>query len=129
MQARVALITVLADDVPAMKRFYSEVLGFQVANDLGQYVEFENDGVRLAICARSVMLSATGHADFNQSRRGQSFELAFPCHSPAGVDDSYAAIVAKGATPVTAPATMPWGQRAAFFADPEGNIHELFADL
>jgi hypothetical protein len=23
----------------------------------------------------------------------------------------------------------PWGQRAAFFADPEGNIHGLFADL
>jgi len=24
---------------------------------------------------------------------------------------------------------MPWGLRAAFFTDPDGNIHELFAGL
>ena len=39
------------------------------------------------------------------------------------------AMLAKGVTPIQAPANMPWGQRTAFFADPEGNIHELFAEL
>jgi len=24
---------------------------------------------------------------------------------------------------------MPWNQRTAFIADPDGNIHEIFADL
>jgi len=37
--------------------------------------------------------------------------------------------VAHGAAPVHAPADMPWGQHTAMFADPDGNIHEFFADL
>jgi uncharacterized glyoxalase superfamily protein PhnB len=96
---------------------------------LGEYVEFANDGVRFAICARSVMARATGHPDFETARRGQSFELAFSLDRPETVDRTYADILERGATPVAAPASMPWGQRTAFFADPEGNIHELFADL
>ena len=35
----------------------------------------------------------------------------------------------QGAVGVKPPAKMPWGQYTAFFADPEGNIHELFTDL
>jgi uncharacterized glyoxalase superfamily protein PhnB len=105
------------------------VLGFQVENDLGEYVEFENEGVRFAICTRSIMERATGHPSFNEPRGGQSFELAFPLNTPEELDQAYAEVVAKGATPIQAPANMPWRQRAAFIADPEGNIHELFAEL
>jgi len=129
MQPTISLITVLTSDVPAMVSFYRDVLGFQVMDDRGNYVEFANDGVRFAICARSVMASATGSPAFDEPSHGQSFELAFPCDSPEAVDQSYVDIVAKGARPVKAPTTMPWGQRTAFFADPEGNIHELFAEL
>jgi hypothetical protein len=32
-----------------MKNFYNQVLGFRIENDLGNYVEFENDGARFAI--------------------------------------------------------------------------------
>jgi lactoylglutathione lyase len=129
MKAIIALITVLADDVPTMVSFYRDVLGFKVENDLGEYVEFAHQGVRFAICARSVMVEATGSSTFDAPRKGQSFELAFPCDSPEAVDASYASVVINGAIPIKAPANMPWGQRTAFFADPEGNIHELFAEL
>lgn len=40
-----------------------------------------------------------------------------------------AELLANGAVAVQPPDDMPWGQRTAFFADPDGNIHELFADL
>jgi uncharacterized glyoxalase superfamily protein PhnB len=85
--------------------------------------------VRFAVCARSILQQASGHASFTEARHGQAFELAFPCREPAEVDRGYADIVAQGAAPVHAPADMPWGQRTALFADPDGNIHELFADL
>jgi catechol 2,3-dioxygenase-like lactoylglutathione lyase family enzyme len=129
MQPAISLITILTNDVPAMVSFYRDVLRFQVRDDRGNYVEFANKGVRFAICARSIMARATGSPAFDEPRRGQSFELAFPCDSPEAVDQSYADIIANGARPVKAPATMPWNQRTAFFADPEGNIHELFAEL
>jgi lactoylglutathione lyase len=129
MKGQIALITILTDDVHRLAHFYQSVLGFQVQQDLDQYVELVNPGVRFAICAHSVMESATGNAVFHDPRSGQSFELAFPLASAAEVDIAYADIIDKGATPIQPPANMPWNQRTAFFADPDGNIHELFADL
>jgi lactoylglutathione lyase len=126
---QIALITVLTDDVPRLSTFYRDVMGFAVKQDLGVYVEFHNEGVRFAICARSILHEASGHASYTEAHRGQAFELAFPSGEPAEVDRVYAEIVARGASPVHAPANMPWGQRTAMFADPDGNIHELFADL
>jgi lactoylglutathione lyase len=129
MPNQIALITLLTDDVPRLTAFYRDVLQFEVKQDLGPYVEFHNDGVRFAVCARSILHDASGHASYTHQHRGQAFELAFPCTQPAEVDRVYATIVAQGATPVHAPADMPWNQRTAMFADPDGNIHELFADL
>ncbi len=129
MKRGIALITILTDNVPGLVTFYRDVLGFQVKRDMGEYVEFENEGVRFSICARSIMERATGNSGYREPRGGQAFELAFPLQAPEEVDKSYADIVAKGARAVQPPATMPWGQRTAYFADPDGNIHELFADL
>src|SRR5512136_577132 len=129
MLKQIALITLLTDDVSRLAAFYREVLHFEVKQDLGSYVEFHNAGVRFAICARSILHDASGHASYTEAHHGQCFELAFPCAGPADVDRAYAEIVAQGATPVHAPADMPWKQRTAMFADPDGNIHELFADL
>jgi lactoylglutathione lyase len=129
MTNHIALITLVTDDVPRLAAFYRDVLRFAVKTDLGGYVEFHNDGVRLAICARSILRDASGHASYEEAPRGQHFELAFPCASPAEVDRVYADAVAQGATPVHPPADMPWGQRTGLFADPDGNIHEFFADI
>ncbi len=126
---RIALITILTDSVPTMLQFYRDVLGFRVRSEMGEYVEFENEGVRFAICSRSIMEKVTGHPTFKEPKAGQSFELAFPLKTTEEVDQAYAEVVANGATPIHAPSTMSWGQRTAFFADPDGNVHELFANL
>jgi len=124
---RVALITIWVDEMAPMRRFYCDALGFLVKDDHGRYVELENSGTRLALCERGVM---GDHSEaFAKKPDGQRFELAFRCEEPEDVDEGYRILVERGATAVTAPQDMPWGQRAALFADPEGNIHEVFADL
>jgi lactoylglutathione lyase len=129
MKARIALITILTDNVHGMLDFYKNVLGFNIESQMGDYVEFQNDGVRFSICSRSIMSSVTdNHLSFKEPRSGQSFELAFPLDSHEEVDKVYDEIILKGATPIKVPSDMPWGQRTAFFADPDGNIHELFSD-
>jgi lactoylglutathione lyase len=129
MNGKIALIAVLTDDVPALVRFYQEVLEFEAKTEHGDYVEFHNEGVRFAICSRAIMFEATSHPTFNESKSGQLFSLAFPCSMVAEVDKTYDRVIAKGAIPIKKPSTMPWNQRTGFFADPEGNIHEVFADL
>lgn len=126
MKAEINLITILANDVRKMTAFYQDVLGFEVLEESPNYVEFKNDGARFSICTREVMAEITGHHSFHEETKGQTFELAFPCNNPQDVEESYHAIIEKGGIPIKEPAQMPWGQTTAFFADPEGNIHEIF---
>jgi catechol 2,3-dioxygenase-like lactoylglutathione lyase family enzyme len=129
MEPRIDLVSIITSRFEDMLSFYQDVLGFKVSLKLDGYVEFESSSVRFAITTHQVMAQATGHDSFTQDRRGQSFELAFPVSQPQDVDITYHEIVGKGAAPVTPPQDLPWNQRAAFFADPDGNIHEIFADL
>ncbi|WP_340819913.1 VOC family protein [Methanolobus sp. WCC4] len=127
MEPRIDLITIWTDDIAPMTRFYSEVLGFRVGTDLGNYVEFESENVRFAICRREVMYGYS--EDYKRKTTGQAFELAFPCRDAEDVDRSYRDIISKGGIPVQEPENMEWEQRTALFSDPDGNIHEIFADL
>ncbi|MCI0184130.1 VOC family protein [Sulfoacidibacillus ferrooxidans] len=129
MRAKIALITVLTNKISKMKNFYTEVLGFTIKSETDGYIELVNEGVRFAICTRHIMADITdNHESFAEEHKGQAFELAFPCASAEDVKSTYHELVSKGAIPIKEPATMPWGQTTAFFADPEGNIHEIFAD-
>ena len=127
MAPRVDLITVWVENLDAMRRFYRDVLGFLVKEDHGRYVEFESNGVRFALCERSVMHDHS--AEFRKPAHGQRFELAFRCDEAGDVDEAYRLLLEHGATGISAPQDMPWSQRTALFGDPEGNIHEVFADL
>ncbi|MCW4048807.1 MAG: VOC family protein [Candidatus Bathyarchaeota archaeon] len=128
MEKKIGLITILTNDIAPMRHFYSKVLGFNIIEDLGNYVEFKNEGVRFAICTREVMHEHTSHHSYTETRSGQSFELAFPVGSPHEVDRAYSLVVEMGATPIKAPEMMPWGRKTAFIADPEGNIHEIYSE-
>ena len=127
MKPEINLITIWTENIEGMKVFYDKILGFPIINDLGEYVEFENEGVRFAICMRSVMYPYSDK--FKEKAGGQNFELAFPCGSAEELDNTYTALLEKGVTGIHEPENMPWKQRTALFADPDGNIHELFTEL
>ncbi|OMF37699.1 glyoxalase [Paenibacillus sp. FSL H8-0548] len=128
MRVRLEGITVLSDDVSRLASFYREVLGFTTVIEEGHYAEFENSGVRLAICSKPLMAENTsGHHSFVEERKGQAFELNFQCESPEAVHEIYQDYVTRGATSITEPKSMSWGHTTGFFADPDGNIHSIFA--
>lgn len=127
MKPEINLVTIWTDKIDKMKKFYNQVLGFRIKNDLGDYVEFENNGVRFAICLRKVMEGYSN--EYTKKATGQSFELAFPCENPNDVDKSFNKLIAMGAISIQEPQNMPWNQRTALFADPDGNIHEIFAEI
>ncbi|GIP21098.1 VOC family protein [Paenibacillus sp. J22TS3] len=127
MKVKLEGLTLLADDVARLARFYEEVLGFTIVIEEEHYVEFDNSGVRLAICSKSLMADNTnGYASFKESRKGQAVELNFQCDSPDQVYALYDEFVSKGAMDVTAPQIKSWGHTTGFFGDPEGNVHSIF---
>lgn len=73
--------------------------------------------------------STDGHPSYAVKFTGQAFEMNLQCDSPDEVEQRYDQLVVAGATPTGRPALREWGQFAGFFADPEGNIHSLFANV
>lgn len=124
---RIGLITIVTSNLSVMKDFYQDVLGFECIEELEGYVEFRSEGVRFAITTDDVMYEATKHQSYHENKQGQRLELAFPLPNPDAVSFAYDEIIAKGASPVTPPEMMLWGRMTAFFADPDGNIHELYS--
>lgn len=129
MKAKIDMLGLITPRFEAMRDFYRDVMGFRITLELDNHIEFESEGVRFALSTPQVMASITEHPSYQEKKAGQSFELAFRSNSPAEVDKDFDALLKKGAVAVKAPADMPWNQRTAFFADPDGNIHEIFADI
>lgn len=125
--ARIGLITIITKRLSEMKSFYEDTLGFECVEELEGYVEFRSPGVRFALTTDEVMHDATGHPSYLEGKSGQRFELAFPITDANLVGDFYDKIVAYGALPISPPKLMSWGRVTAFFADPDGNIHELYS--
>ncbi len=123
----IALITLWTDQFQVMKNFYHQVLGLYIKTEHESYLEFEHNKVRFAICERKVLHELS--PEFAKKASGQSFSLAFPCYKPEHVDITYERLIKRGAGAVASPQNMQWKQRMALFSDPDGNIHELFAEI
>ena len=128
--ARLEGITVLADDVAQLAAFYRDALGLRVEVSEDRYVAFGGEGIRFAVFSRLGMGPNThDHPDYRAPFTGQAFELNFECASPEEVTARFAHVIANGGESIAEPTRMHWGQFTGFFADPEGNIHSLFAVL
>ena len=120
----------LASDVQLLAGFYEDVLGFDVEVREESYVAFAGQGIRFAIFSRPLMSANTdGHPSYKVPFSGQAFELNFQCDDADEVSRRYADIIEGGAVSTGRPALREWGQFTGFFADPEGNIHSLFAEV
>ena len=126
---QINMVGLFTDQFEAMKGFYAGVLEFEIVEQLDSYVEFGGQPVRFAICERKIMQQVTGYPGYDRPATGTPFELAFECGTRAELDDRFRELVSQGAKLVKSPAIMPWNQYAAFFADPDGHVHELFVRL
>ena len=114
------------EDMAAMIRFYRDVLGFEITEpEDAVNVYLKKDGVLFMLYERKNFEKMTGHAyEYLKGLNGH-YEIALKVDSFAEVDQTFAAVTARGAAPVMAPETMPWGQRTCYVADPEGNLIEI----
>lgn len=112
-------------DMAASRRFYEEVLG-------GTFVyQFPPEGepvfLTLSFGTTEIglgVLSEKGiHGRPLRPAAGHRIELCI------NVDDVDAAIAALGAPVAMAPVDQPWGERAAYVEDPDGNLVMLVAPM
>ena len=124
---KIDLVTLLVDDIEVCKAFYRDVIGLTVMKDRGDYVELEHANVRLALYPRRALAEMLEEPSLGEPRHGHTLVLSFPVDTPEEVDTTYEKIISNGARSFRPPENMPWGLRAAFFLDPDGNLLEVFA--
>ena len=114
------------DDMPAMIRFYRDVLGFEITEgEDAVNIYLIKDGTLFMLYERKNFEKMTSRKyEYLKGFNGH-FEIALYVDTFEEVDKEYARIGAQGGRSVLEPTTEPWGQRTCYISDPEGNLIEI----
>lgn len=116
-----ASVRVISDDVDRLVEFYEEVMGITAERSAPVFAELVLPSCTLAIGhSQTVPLFGIGSAVAADNR---SVILEFRVHD---VDAEYERLKPIVDDWVKEPTTMPWGNRAILFRDPDGNLINLF---
>lgn len=115
---------IFARDLEAMRRFYSDTMGFELQRTLGDaWLEFRVGANVLALTRRGVLFD-----DPSPAPGALSLQLAFRV-GPAEVDACAQALRSAGVRIEKEPTNQSWGHRTLFFRDPDGNVLEIYAEI
>jgi len=114
----------VTEDVQRLTRFYETITGAKAEIISGGYVEFQrNPCAGLAITATGTTAGAYGDGVL-AANANRSLVLDFEVED---VDGHYARLKNSVDDWVLVPTTMPWGNRAMLFRDPDGNLINFFS--
>lgn len=106
--------------------FYRDVMGFTLKDkqeDFAYFVFDKNGGAGLGILAvdSAAKMISQEHIRPREDAIHRDYFAVFV----DDVDKEYEELNSKGVHFVNPPKTHPWGQRIAYFEDPEGNLWEI----
>ncbi|MDN3358975.1 VOC family protein [Actinomadura sp. DC4] len=117
-------IRIITADVARLVDFYERATGTRANRSGDDFAELHTASATLAIgSTRTVPLFAPGSADPAQNR---SVIIEFLVDDVDGVHERLTGFVEDF---VNEPTTMPWGNRALLFRDPDGNLVNFFTPV
>jgi catechol 2,3-dioxygenase-like lactoylglutathione lyase family enzyme len=115
---------VFVRDMPVMRRFYEDILGFPLLRELSSsWIEYRVGDNTLALAKPGLTA-----ADAPTPHGSASLQLAFKV-SASEVDACADELVRQGVDLLSAPTDQAFGHRTLFFRDPDGNLLEVFSDI
>ncbi len=115
-------VILLCEDIPSMKTFYHEIMGFQIYREDGEWVEMKIGASLLTLRKRGRPYDGAKLPDT------AGVQLAFRV-APVEVEACHQELLTKHVEILDPPRDMDYGHRTLFFRDPEGNILEIYADI
>jgi len=123
--ARLTVVTLGCRDLAAQRRFYAD-LGFPEGSaSTDDWAAFHLSGVYLCLYGLDALGAEAAPGEPAPGPGWSGITLAINVATADEVDEVYAAAVAAGAIPLDPPTDRPYGPRASYVADPEGNRWEI----
>lgn len=119
------VITLFVEDLPATKKFYTEVFGLQVIweDESSAVVKLANLLVNLLVVDEApTLIEPVQVASPGGSRALLTIEVE-------DADAVIAELGRHGVSLLNGPIDRPWGRRTAAFADPAGNVWEIAQEI
>jgi predicted enzyme related to lactoylglutathione lyase len=115
-------------DVPRLRRFYREVLKMVPSRERPDYVEFSTGGAMLALYElRTHEKYAPGSVETGATKAEHAAKCGVMVEFEVeDADAEHSRLVRVGTQIVMPPTTFPWGNRAFYFRDPDGNLVNFF---
>lgn len=123
---KVGAITMFVTDIERSTEFYTRVFGQPAVFHDAQSTAFGFDNIIINLLVATEAPELIAPATVARADGGATCQLTI---NVADADAAVAEIVARGATLLNGPIDRPWGQRTAAFADPDGHIWEVAADI
>jgi len=118
-----AIALVVADLKKAID-FYQNKLGLKLKTNEEGFADFETEGTTLALLEKKVAEDLAGKEKVGtDSSLPRSSILAWD--AVEDVDILHKELKDRGVEFTVEPKTMSWGQRVAYFSDPDGNLWEI----
>lgn len=115
---------IFARHMVKMREFYGSTMGFPLHRELSpNWVEY-----RIGANILALALPGTRFKGAPPPVGTTSLQLAFRV-APQEVDMCAATLAERGAEIISPPTDQPFGHRTLFFADPDGNILEIYAEI
>jgi lactoylglutathione lyase len=110
-------------DFDACVKFYRDTLGLKVKETDVGFMSFDVAGQELALMDLPTASQMISEEAIQPAKEGVHRVLlaAFV----KDTDEAYEELKARGVQFIKLPTTQPWGQRTAYFKDPDGNIWEI----
>ncbi|MEK4072766.1 VOC family protein [Paenibacillus sp. FSL P4-0176] len=119
-----ASVRIITDDVDRLVEFYEKITGVSAERPAPVFAELVMPSCTLAIGhSQTVQLFGAGSAVAANNR---TVIIEFHVHD---VDAEYERLKPFVDEWVKEPTTMPWGNRAVLFRDPDGNLVNLFTPV
>lgn len=120
-------VVLFVEDLERTLAFYVDKVGLPVRFRAEGYVELAVEGSRFALLARSRVSELTG--DAHTARPAAGAHEGSVTLLVEDVDRVHRELTGRGVTFLGGPENRPWGQRAAYFQDPEGHLIEIATNL
>jgi lactoylglutathione lyase len=125
--SNISAVVLFVDDLDQCRTFYQDVLGldFNFSDDASYGFKLgSTDFIVLKTSAAAAMVTEEAMALHTPGNH-----RALLCVGVEDVDAEYKKLTEKGVKFINPPKDQAWGRRTAYFADPEGNLWELWHNL